>query len=463
MEAYLLTSPLLNLDPNTPNDKPLPVYDIYVARCINHCRWFLGSPTYITTKAIVDTGSGSSYISRKKAEEIKAEIMEITPWEVHGAGKMVINAFAKFMVRTGPIKEVTLAYILEEGSRFRYDLLLGCNWMRCYNARPNWHDNTIDLTCLKTHCSFTMHANPSSSFHSNLDAFSFVMSASSEDTPKPEDNDFADLPGLTKIDNDNESDYDADSENSDAKTPVNQTMPVNNPVSKAPQVKKKKGFGAKLKALAMKACPKVFRKKVGNPPDHKWSLNIETADNPPMKILGCPDSPPEHEAICKFINEGLEDGIIEPSDSPWSAPLILIPKKDGTLWVCVDFHALNRVTKRNAYPLPWIDDCYQNLSGAKYFILLDLKSGYWQVRLFPDSKQKSPFTCCYGHFQFTVMPFSLCNTPAIFQNMMNNILRPLINCYTMVYLDDIIVYSRTADDHICACCHWMACTRRPGS
>ncbi len=167
------------------------------------------------------------------------------------------------------------------------------------------------------------------------------MSTPSEDTPKPEDNDFTNLPGLIKIDDNNESDYDTDSEDSDTETPVNQTMPVDNSVSKAPQVKKKKGFGAKLKALAMKACPKIFHKKVGNPPDRKWSLNIKTADNPPVKIHGRPHSPPEHEAICKFIDEGLKDSIIEPSDSPWSAPLILIPKKDGTLRVCVDFCALN--------------------------------------------------------------------------------------------------------------------------
>ncbi len=149
--------------------------------------------------------------------------------------------------------------------------------------------------------------------------------------PKPEDDDFADLPGLTKINDNDESDYDTDSEDSDAETPVDQTIPVDDAVSKAPQVKKKKGFGVKLKALAMKACSNIFHKKVGNPPDRKWSLNIKTANNPPVKICGCPHSPPEHEAICKFIDEGLKEGIIELSDSPWSAPLILVPKKDGML------------------------------------------------------------------------------------------------------------------------------------
>lgn len=379
-----LTSPLLNLDPESPSDDPLPIYDVYISRCINRCRRFLGSPCYITAKVIVDTGSGSSYISCKKAE-----IMEITPREVHGAGKTVIYAFTKFMVRTGPIKEVTLAYILEEGSGFQYDLLLGRNWMRRYNAKPNWLDNTVDLTCPKTHCSFTMHANPSSSFNFNLEAFPLAADATSNDAPPPEDDNYADLPELTKIDsNDEETDYDADSEDSDTETLVDQTIP-----------------------------------------DRKWSLNIESGDNPPVKIRGHPHSPPEHEAIRAFIDEGLEDGIVEPSDSPWSAPLILVPKKDGT-------------------PLPRIDDCYQNLSGAKYFTLLDLKSGYWQVCLSPDSKQKTAFTCRYGHFQFTVMPFGLCNAPAIFQNMMNDILQPLIDRCAMVYLDDIIVSSRTADDHV---------------
>ncbi|KAK0498795.1 hypothetical protein EDD18DRAFT_1350207 [Armillaria luteobubalina] len=142
-----------------------------------------------------------------------------------------------------------------------------------------------------------MHANPSSSFNSNLKAFPLATDATSNDAPPPEDNNYADLPELTKIDsNDEETDYDADSEDSDTETLVDQTIPADDSVSKAPHVNMK-GFGAKLKALAMKACPKVFRKKVGNPPDRKWSLNIETGDNPPVKICGRPHSPPEHEAI----------------------------------------------------------------------------------------------------------------------------------------------------------------------
>ena len=177
-------------------------------------------------------------------------------------------------------------------------------------------------------------------------------------------------------------------------------------------------------------------------------MEIDTGNNPPIKVRGRPHSPPKHEAIRKFIDEGLEEGIIEPSDSPWSAPLLLAPKKDGALRVCVDYCTLNRVTKKNAYPLPCIDDCYQYLVGAKFFTTLDLRSGYWQVRLSDRAKPKTAFTCRYGHFQFCVMPFGLCNAPAVFQTMINDILCDFIDRFVMVYLDDIIIYSATWDDHV---------------
>jgi hypothetical protein len=159
-------------------------------------------------------------------------------------------------------------------------------------------------------------------------------------------------------------------------------------------------------------------------------------------------TPLEHEAIKCFVEEGIKEGVIEPSDSPWSSPLLLVPKKDGTLWICVDFRALNKLTKPNAYPLPRIDECYQNLAGAKFFTSLDLCSGYWQVRLANDAKEKTAFTCRYGHYQFCVMPFGLTNTPATFQAMMNNILQEHIDRIVMVYLDNIIIFSKSEEEHI---------------
>ena len=116
--------------------------------------------------------------------------------------------------------------------------------------------------------------------------------------------------------------------------------------------------------------------------------------------------------------------------------------------ICVDYQALNELTKSNAYLLPRIDECYCNLASAQYFTCLDLRSGYWQIRLAEDAKEKTTFTCWYGHFQFRVMPFGLTNAPATFQRMMNDILRKYIDCCTMVYLDDVIIFSKTEDEHI---------------
>ena len=159
-------------------------------------------------------------------------------------------------------------------------------------------------------------------------------------------------------------------------------------------------------------------------------------------------TPPEHKAIQSFIDDGLKEGVIEPSDSPWSSPLLPVPKKDGTSRICVDYRALNKLTKLNAYPLPRIDECYRNLAGAQFFTCLDLWSGYWQIRLTDDAKEKTAFTCRYGHFQFRVMPFGLTNAPATFQRMMNDILHDFIDRCAMVYLDDVIVFSQTEEEHI---------------
>lgn len=112
--------------------------------------------------------------------------------------------------------------------------------------------------------------------------------------------------------------------------------------------------------------------------ERPWKHSIETGEAKPIKSHGRPHTPPEHLLIKQFIEEGLRDGIIEPSTSPWSSPLLLVKKADGATRVCVDYRALNNVTKKNAYPLPRIDDAYQFLSGASCFSTIDLKSGFWK-------------------------------------------------------------------------------------
>lgn len=141
-----------------------------------------------------------------------------------------------------------------------------------------------------------------------------------------------------------------------------------------------------------------------------------------------------------------QQGVIEPSCSPWSSPVVLVKKKDGSTRFCVDYRKLNAVTHKDSYPLPRIDEMLEAFSGSQWFSTLDLKSGYWQVELAEEDKEKSAFSTGLGLWQFKVMPFGLCNAPATFERLMECVLAGVPPSVAMVYLDDIIVHARTFDE-----------------
>ena len=148
------------------------------------------------------------------------------------------------------------------------------------------------------------------------------------------------------------------------------------------------------------------------------------------------------------VHKMLNQGIIEPSDSPWASPVVLVKKKDGSLRYCIDYRKLNAVTIKDSYPLPRIDESLDSLSETKYFSTLDLASGYWQIGLDDDAKKKSAFCTTSGLFQFKVMPFGLTNAPATFQRLMERVLAGLQWQICLVYIDDVIIFSKTFDDHL---------------
>ncbi|GJP32427.1 hypothetical protein CLOM_g17018 [Closterium sp. NIES-68] len=184
-------------------------------------------------------------------------------------------------------------------------------------------------------------------------------------------------------------------------------------------------------------------------PPH-WTHQHEIVEEPGSKpTFRAPYrlSPTELTDMKKQIEYVLAKRLIRPSTSPYGAPVLFTPKPDRSLCMCIDYRAFNKQTIKNKYPIPRIDDLLGQLRGATVFSKLDLRSGYWQIRMADNSIHKSAFRTRYGSYEYLAMPFGLTNAPATFQAEMNHILRPLLDECVVVYLDDIVIYSRNMKQH----------------
>jgi hypothetical protein len=195
--------------------------------------------------------------------------------------------------------------------------------------------------------------------------------------------------------------------------------------------------------------PDVFPKELpGMLPDRDIEFVIELKPSTaPIYKTPFRMTTPKLAELKEHIRELLEKGFIHPSSSPWGAPVIFVSKKDGTQRLCVDYRALNEVTVKNKYPLPRIDDLFNQLRGACVFSKIDLRSGYHQLKDRECDIPKTAFVSRYGLYEFTVMSFGLTNAPANFMYMMNKVFMEYLDKFVMVFIDDILVYSRNEEKH----------------
>src|SRR5256886_222999 len=175
---------------------------------------------------------------------------------------------------------------------------------------------------------------------------------------------------------------------------------------------------------------------------------IDTGEEKPIKQKARRLSVKEKEIEKEHIEEMLKKGIIRKSKSPWSSPVVFVPKKGGEIRFCIDYRKLNKVTKKDNHLLPKIDEMLDKFEGSQWFSSIDLASAYWQVKMDERDIEKTAFITSEGLYECLVMPFRLCNAPATFQRLMHEVLGNLIYTKAPVYLDDIIIHSETFEQHL---------------
>ncbi|GKB23850.1 putative nucleotidyltransferase, ribonuclease H, partial [Tanacetum coccineum] len=195
--------------------------------------------------------------------------------------------------------------------------------------------------------------------------------------------------------------------------------------------------------------PDIFPDELpGLPPEREVEFTIELIPGAqPISKAPYRMAPVELKELKDQLQELLERGLIRPSVSPWGALVLFVKKKDGSMRLCIDYRELNRITVRNMYPLPRIDDLFDQLQGAKFFSKIDLRSGYYQLRVKEQDISKTAFRTHYGHYEFLMIPFGLTNAPAVFMDLMNRVFHEYLDRFVIVFIDDILVYSKTREEH----------------
>ncbi|GJQ91985.1 putative reverse transcriptase domain-containing protein [Tanacetum coccineum] len=195
--------------------------------------------------------------------------------------------------------------------------------------------------------------------------------------------------------------------------------------------------------------PEVFPEDLpGLPPTRQVEFQIDLVPGAaPVARAPYRLAPSEMKELSEQLKELSDKGFIRPSSSPWGAPVLFVKKKDGSFWMCIDYRELNKLTVKNHYPLPRIDDLFDQLQGSSVYSKIDLRSGYHQLRVREEDIPKTAFRTRYGHYEFQVMPFGLTNAPAVFMDLMNQVCKPYLDKFVIVFIDDILIYSKNKKEH----------------
>ncbi|GJS34688.1 putative reverse transcriptase domain-containing protein [Tanacetum coccineum] len=201
--------------------------------------------------------------------------------------------------------------------------------------------------------------------------------------------------------------------------------------------------------LIVREFPEVFPEDLpGLPPARKVEFQIDLVPGAaPIARAPYRLAPSEMQELSTQLQELSDRGFIRPSSSTWGAPVLFVKKKDGSFWMCIDYRELNKLNAKNRYPLPRIDDLFDQLQGSRVYSKIDLRSGYHQLRVREEDIPKTTFRTRYGHYKFQVMPFGLTNVPVVFMDLMNRVRKPYLDRFVIVFIDDILIYSKSRKEH----------------
>nr|XP_017233486.1 PREDICTED: uncharacterized protein LOC108207560 [Daucus carota subsp. sativus] len=369
---------------------------------------------------LVDGGSTHSFLDEKTASQLKCELVKTKPMKVMVAnGNQLVSHYEcqGFSWNIGKHKFQTPVKTLPMGS---YDLVLGVDWLG--SLGPVTFDfKRLEMKFQKGEEIIVLQGNQGSDkprLH-QMTADQFVKSCERQEH------------GLLFI---------LDVVHQPAGSLLSlQSEEGNN---------KSEGNKEQLHHL-LQEYSDIFKAPEGLPPERQIEHSIDLKEgSQPFSIRPYRNSYNQKNEIEKLVAEMLESGIIRPSSSPFASPILLVKKKDGSWRFCIDYRKLNSMTIKNKFPIPLIEKLLDELHGAKYFTKLDLRAGYHQVRMKERDVEKTAFRTHLGHYEFTVMPFGLTNAPATFQSLMNEVFRPYLRSFTLVFFDDILVYSKTKEDHL---------------
>jgi len=383
----------------------LPVYDVV----------FNGDES---GKSVVDSGASTVYINETTAKSMGSEITKIKPRKVKIADKdtVMVDGYCTFEAKIGDLpKETISAYTFPLGS---VDLILGLPWLQKHNPRTDWEKLTFEFDRNgRRYMLWPSRPTPDIRIAAPEEFASFVDGDTSF---------YLIAPPKVQISEDGKE------------------KPMSTSVQPAPNNEQPR-LPRKLLRWIKRKCPDLLR-EIGRP-SNLDPFDIDTGDAEPINIRPRAHSPKDLERIKEFIDENLKNSVISESDSPWSFPLVLAQKPDGSTRVCVDYRALNQITRKDAHSLPRIDESLVRFFSKRYFSTIDLRSGYWQIALSQMARAKTAFSSRYGHYEWNVLPFGLSNAPGAFQRRINKILRRYIDKFCVVYLDDILIYSETKEEH----------------